>query len=351
MDKSGSETKCEQSKLNASRLSIIIPARNEEKSILNLLNSLACQSVAPYEIILVNDQSTDATEEIARTFTSRAIKIINIDSLPKGWLGKSWSCFTGANNSGGELLLFLDADTTLEKNGIEKILGCYSKYGRGVISVQPFHKIKELYENFSAYFNIIIMGAINVFTPFQFRFKPIGAFGPCMLCEKKDYFKIGGHAIAKAEILEDLEIGKKFLKSNIPLYCFGGKGTISFRMYPNGLKDIIHGFSRGFTMGAKSTAIINLLIIIAWIAGAFFPVTLIFQNIIQTNIIELTTGLIFYAAYAAQLYWMLWRIGSFNIITAIFFPVFLIFFIIIFFWSLILNLFKLKISWKGRSVK
>ena len=103
-------------------------------------------------------------------------------------------------------------------------------------------------------------------------------------------------------------------------------------------------------MGAKSTAIINLLIIIAWIAGSFFPITLILQNIIQTNVVELTTGLIFYAAYAAQLYWMLWRIGSFNIITAIFFPVFLIFFIIIFFWSLILNLFKLKISWKGRNV-
>ena len=297
-------------------------------------------------MILVNDQSDDGTEAIARQF---GVKIINTESLPEGWLGKNWACYRGAESATGNLFLFLDADTTLEPGGLERLLACYLKYN-GVVSVEPYHKIKKFYENFSVYFNIILMGSMNVFTPLQFKLKPIGAFGPCLLCDRETYFSIDGHSSTKDKIMEDLELGKILLSKGIYVYCFGGKGTISFRMYPYGIGSIVKGFSRGFAIGARSTSVVTFIMEILWIAGSFFPLTLIIQNIINYNLIWLLTGILFYIAYTAQVLWMARRIGNFNPAVAIFFPVFLLFFIAVFFWSILQNVFRINIRWKGRIV-
>jgi len=286
------------------------------------------------------------TVEVAK---DNGIKVINIESLPNGWLGKPWACFTGAKNSSGNILLFLDADTELHKDGLENLLLCYLKY-KGVITVQPYHKIKKFYENFAAYFNLVLMGSMNVFTPLQRVSKPIGAFGPCLLCDRNSYFSIDGHGSAKSKVLEDLEIGKKFIKNNTNVFCFGGKGTIDFRMYPDGIKSVVNGFSRGFSSGAKSTSILNLILIVLWISVSFYPLTLFFGSAFSFNLIEFITGVVFYIAYALQLTWMLRRIGNFSPLVPLFFPLFVNFFIIIFLWSIIASIFKINIKWKERTI-
>jgi 4,4'-diaponeurosporenoate glycosyltransferase len=333
-------------RISSLKVSIIIPARNEEKTLPFLLSSIQSQTIKPYEVILINDQSDDGTESIGRQF---GVKIINTESLPEGWLGKNWACYRGAENATGNLFLFLDADTALEPGGLERLLTCYLKY-KGVVSVEPYHKIKKFYENFSVYFNIILMGSMNVFTPLQFRLKPIGAFGPCLLCDRETYFSIDGHSSTKDKIMEDLELGKVLISKGKNVYCFGGKGTVSFRMYPYGIGSIVKGFSKGFAIGARSTSVITFIMEILWIAGSFFPPTLIIQNIINDNIIGLFAGILFYIVYVAQVLWMARRIGNFNPAVAIFFPVFLIFFIAVFFWSILQNVFRINIRWKGRIV-
>lgn len=333
-------------KISSLKVSIIIPARNEEKTLSFLLNSIQSQTVSPHEVILVNDQSEDGTEAIGRQF---GVKIINTESLPEGWLGKNWACYRGAKNASGNLFLFLDADTALEPSGLERLLACYLKY-KGVVSVEPYHKIKKFYENFAVYFNIILMGSMNVFTPLRFRLKPIGAFGPCLLCDRETYFSIDGHSSTRDKIMEDLELGKILISKGIYVYCFGGKGTISFRMYPYGIGSIVKGFSRGFAIGARSTSVVTFIMEILWIAGSFFPLMLIIQNIINYNLLWLLTGILLYIAYAFQVLWMARRIGNFSPAIAIFFPVFLIFFIAVFFWSILQNVFKINIRWKGRIV-
>jgi len=131
-------------RISSLKVSIIIPARNEEKTLSFLLSSIQSQTVKPHEVILVNDQSDDGTEAIARKF---GVKIINTESLPEGWLGKNWACYRGADSATGNLFLFLDADTTLEPGGLERLLACYLKYN-GVVSVEPYHKIKSFMKIF-----------------------------------------------------------------------------------------------------------------------------------------------------------------------------------------------------------
>jgi len=102
------------------RISVIIPAMNEEHNIGKILNTLKTQNYTPHEIIVVNDNSTDKTESVASSYIG--IKIISLKKEPpEGWIGKSWSCWNGYLKSTGNLLLFLDADVELSKEALESL--------------------------------------------------------------------------------------------------------------------------------------------------------------------------------------------------------------------------------------
>jgi 4,4'-diaponeurosporenoate glycosyltransferase len=328
-------------------LSVIIPARNEEKNLDKLFISLSKQSVKVKEIILVNDNSTDLTPDIGKKYNAR---VINLKSMPEGWVGKSWASYNGARAATGRYLLFLDADTVLKDNGIENILS-FLERNQGVVSVQPYHDLKKLYENLSMFFNIILMAGMGVFTVFQTRIKPIGAFGPCLMCRKEDYNRIGGHRSIKGKIMEDIEIGKRFMKAKIPVYCLGGRGTVDFRMYPGGLKEMFTGWSKGFSSGAGSTSIPILIIVIAWIVGSIFPLNLFAKGASSFDLSIILAGAAFYLAFAAQIYWMSYRIGKFSVWACVYYHIPLTFFIIVFFYSLILTIFRRKVTWKDREIK
>ncbi len=336
-----------ENKTRDSSISVIIPARNEEKNLDNLFNSLSNQTVRVKEVILVDDSSTDRTPEIGNKHNA---KVVRLNSLPEGWLGKSWACYNGAGAAAGDYLLFLDADTGFKDNGIENIMACLKRYP-GVISLQPHHRIKKIYENLSLFFNIILIAGMGVFTPLQNRIKPIGAFGPCLLCRRKDYYKIDGHKSIKGRVMEDIEIGKKFIKAKIPLHCMGGRGTIDFRMYPGGFMEMVRGWSKGFSSGARSTSIPILLMVIAWIVGAIFSLDLFARGLLPFTPNIFFTGVAFYLAFAAQIYWMSYRIGNFSILASILYPLPLAFFIIVFFYSFILTIFRKRVTWKDREIK
>ena len=98
-------------------VSVVLSARNEQDNIQKCLNSLVRQDYQNYEIIAVNDCSTDATGEIlhkiaaAASNSERNITIVNLERKPTGWVGKNWACYQGYKRSSGQVLLFTDADT------------------------------------------------------------------------------------------------------------------------------------------------------------------------------------------------------------------------------------------------
>jgi len=98
------------------KVSIILPARNEEKFIEKCLNSLLNQDYDNYEIIAINDSSKDSTGNIIKKYSKKFPKVISVDAKPKpdGWIGKNWACIEGYKKASGDLLLFTDADTTTQ---------------------------------------------------------------------------------------------------------------------------------------------------------------------------------------------------------------------------------------------
>jgi len=330
-------------------VSIVIPARNEETSLPILLASLRDQDFIPDEIIVIIDQSEDKTKEIAK---SEGVITIESKPLPKGWVGKPWACHQGSQAAKGDILIFLDADTCIENDGLRKIVETCLRRD-GVVSIQPYHKTKKNYEQLSAFFNIIMMGAMGTFTIAGNLLKPIGLFGPCVVMKKKYYLEIGGHVEVKGEVVEDLALGNKLEKQKIPIYCYGGKGTISFRMYPNGMRELVDGWSKGFATGAIKTYIPILLGIIAWVGGGISATMYVIEAISNINTISIMVCMVWilaYLGYTIQIYWMLFRVGTFRFYTALFYPVSLLFFLIIFLRSFFLIFIRRRVRWKGITI-
>ena len=102
------------------KVSIILPARNEEKYLAKCLDSLIDQDYKNYEIIVIDDSSEDSTGDIIADYSKKNSKVIHVsaNSKPDGWMGKNWACMEGYRQATGELLLFTDADTKHAKQVI-----------------------------------------------------------------------------------------------------------------------------------------------------------------------------------------------------------------------------------------
>jgi 4,4'-diaponeurosporenoate glycosyltransferase len=346
--------------LSAERLSIIIPARNEEKNLPTLLRSINAQSIQPLEILVVNDASTDGTAEVAREHGAR---VINSQPLPEDWRGKTWACHQGAQAATGDLLLFLDADTWFEPEGLAQTLAacaagtatgssrresaltpnqmertgvrCHEPLGapRGAFSVVPFHAVRRAYENLSLFFNFnMTVGTV-----------PDGLFGQMLLVDRESYRRVCGHEAVKGRTLENFFLAQQFRAAGIPTRSATGRGVFAFRMYPNGLREMVEGWTKGFAAGAGQTPRGVLLLVVAWMIG-----------LMLAPIGWAVTGdwWRWGAAYllcVAQVAWFSRQIGAFRWFTALLYPVPLVFFFAVFARSAMRS--GKRVTWKGREIR
>lgn len=291
------------------RVSVIVPARNEEHRIGRLLRSLADQTQRPQEIIVVDDGSSDGTGDVAQ---NSGAAVLRGQPLPPGWSGKPWACWQGAQKATGQTVVFLDADTWLEPNGLYRIVGEWAGKG-GLVSVQPYHVTRKPYEQLSAFFNMILMAAMNAFTPHGETLQPGGAFGPCLVCGKKDYLALGGHGHEKVRgaVLESIPLAGLFRANGLRVHCYGGRGAIAFRMYPGGLPQLVEGWSKGFGSGAISVRFVFLALTVAWVTGYFSATVALLGALGVPSGGQMLAALLVYSLYALQIWWILRRIGCF----------------------------------------
>lgn len=331
------------------KLSIIIPARNEEKNLPILLKSLQIQSTMPFEILVVDDGSQDNTAEVAE---KHGAKVIQFPQNEGDWVGKAAGCYYGAQAAKGDWFLFLDADIFLpKKDSLEKIIDTYSKKAESsILSIQPYHVIEKLYENLSVVFNLLVLAGMNRFSILKERLKPAGAFGPSMLINRETYFEKGGHKRARGSIMENIDLGRFFLEEGISIELYGGKNSLHFRMYSEGYKELAEGWSKSFVSGSKSTHPLILLGTSLWIAGAFITAFFIPYAWFIGESYLFILAIIGYIFYYLQLLRMTRYAGHFDWAVLFFYPILFLYFVFLFTWSAIqTHLFK-SVSWKGRKI-
>ncbi|MBO0748061.1 MAG: glycosyltransferase [Acidimicrobiaceae bacterium] len=320
------------------RLSVVIPARNEEGNLGRLLGSLARQRPSPAEVIVVDDRSSDATAGLARR--AGATVLVGAET-PPGWSGKCWACHQGAKAAEGSRLVFLDADVTLSPDALWRLVGEHDRRG-GLVSVAPFHRTERGYERLSAVANLVALMGTGAFAVLPGS--PAMAFGPCMITGADDYRRVGGHAHpeVRGEVAEDVALAGRFRALGLPVSVLAGREAVTFRMYPDGPRQLIEGWTRLLASGAERTPLVLRAAIGLWITAALTAAS----GLLHAR--RSRTALAWYGAFSLQMWWMLRRVGRFGPLSALAFPLPLSTFVALFARSAWHRLLGRPPIWRGR---
>lgn len=335
--------KLKDEKFPLQKISIIIPARNEEKNIALLFSDLTKQKINIHEIICVDDASEDKTSEVIKSFP---VQLLVIKDKPQGWLGKSWACASGAAIATGDILLFIDADVRISPDAVFKLLTTHVNE-KSAISVQPYHKTEKFYEQFSLIFNFIQFAGNGSGLPQQ---RNVGFFGPVIMISREDYQAIDGHNSVKGTIIEDVALGEQMKRHQIPYKNFIGDGDISFRMYSGGFRSLFQGWTKNMGLGAVRAPFPLALMVFLWVASlASVPLQMV-RFSLSSNVPWLIIYSLLYLIWLAVLLIVAKKIGRFQLWSILLYPIVMVVFLVIFAISLFKKVFKLNVTWKGRSI-
>ncbi len=237
-------------------VSVIVPARNEERSIRTCVESVCGSAYPDFEVIVVDDRSDDATLEMARAVPlnhAQRVVVVEGHPLPDGWMGKPWACAQGARVAKGDLLLFTDADTVHAPELLgQAVAGMVEDKGDALTLLG-----RQIMDTF---WERLIQTHMMAAIVFRFpnpgksrppeRWRDAIANGQFLLFSRGVYEEIGGHEAVKGEIVEDQRLAQILCKSGKRLVVRGGEAVFATRMYRS-LHELIDGWSKNVSLGAR----------------------------------------------------------------------------------------------------
>ena len=209
------------------KVSIIVPARNEEKYIGKCLTSLLEQDYPTFEILAVNDLSSDMTGQIMNEYRvkdSKRISVINIVRKPDDWVGKNWACYQGYLKSSGEVLIFTDADTVYSRHTVSLAVGQLIEQNLDALTARPTLLLKSVWRSIIFpllwAFSHISYSALRVNDP---KNKTAYLFGCFYVVTRHAYDAVGTHEAVKNQIIEDAKLGEKIKEQKFRLKMVRGE--------------------------------------------------------------------------------------------------------------------------------
>jgi glycosyltransferase involved in cell wall biosynthesis len=207
-------------------VSVIVPARNEEAQIRNALTTLLQSTGVEFEVIAVDDRSTDSTGRIMDEVAAAdaRLKVVHITQLPDGWLGKNHAMHVASEEATGELLLFTDGDIIYEPSAIEIAVRHLVRHKLQHLCLLPKMIPGNVFENaVVTFFGLafaIGMQLHLIRTRWPLSYAGVGAFN---LVDATFYRSLGGHKPIAMDILDDVKLGKMIKKNG---------GRIDFQLAP-----------------------------------------------------------------------------------------------------------------------
>ncbi|GIV65992.1 MAG: glycosyltransferase [Chloroflexota bacterium] len=335
-------------------VSILIPARNEEGNIGGCVSSVLGQDYPHLEILILDDQSTDRTAEIVRRYRQQDDRVVLIEGkpLPTGWLGKHWACQQLAEQSRGELLLFLDADTRLHPQAITHAVNTFFHERVQLLSVVPREIVKTWGERLIqpfflwAVYTVLPLGIARKVQLDWLTFT-IGQF---MLFDRRVYFEIGGHAAIRNDAVDDLAMGRRIVKKGFRWWLADGSDQVECRMY-HSLSQVINGFSKNY-FAAFRYNLLTYSFVFTWLMVVFWePLVVLFFSLsgIKVNYFPIEK-----AGLATGLSLLIWGLVyarlKFPVYLAFFYPLTVLFNTLIAIRSFYLTL-RGTSTWKGRRLE
>ena len=226
-------------------VSVLVPARNEEGTIACCLQSLLAQDYPNVEVVVLDDGSTDATAAIVRAVGGGRVRLLPGRPLPPGWTGKNWACHQLSRAARGDLLCFVDADTTLAPGTVSAAAGRLEEEGAGLVSLLPRASRGSASAAVllpmvpHAMFALFPMSVVHRSQSPAFSV----AFGPFLLLTREAYEAAGGHAACADSIVDDVEISRAVKAAGYAVRLANGTDLVETRWYDT-VSDIWQGFSK-----------------------------------------------------------------------------------------------------------
>jgi len=231
-------------------VSILIPARNEEKNLAACLDAALAQGQIVSEVLVYDDHSTDNTLAVINEYAKRdaRVRVIRAEALPAGWCGKTFACAQLANSARGEWLLFLDADARLaEGAAATRMLAEAVRRRLTLLSCWPALELRSFWER-------ALMPLLN-FVVFTLYPAPLAlkrddaslglAHGACLLVHASTYARVGGHTAVHDQLFEDVRLAQAWRERGEAGLCLDGGGIVNVRMY-HSFAEIWGGFQKNF---------------------------------------------------------------------------------------------------------
>lgn len=224
-------------------VSMVVPARNEQRGIGRCVQGLRDQDYTRLELIFVDDDSTDATPQILQQHAEQdpRVKVVHTGGKPAGWNGKQWACHCGVEASTGDWLVFMDADTFAEPPLVSRTLAFSMARDIDMLSLQPWYEMQGLWER-------IVLPAglpplLLVYPPERVNNPndPLSmANGQFIMIRRDVYQGIGGHAAIKDRMMDDYSLAEAVKSQKYRLFVAEGVKLMRVRLYTN-LKEIWAG--------------------------------------------------------------------------------------------------------------
>ncbi|MEL6132865.1 MAG: glycosyltransferase family 2 protein, partial [Bacteroidota bacterium] len=250
---------------NSPTVSVLIPARNEAHNLPHLFEQLLGLNYSSLEIIVLNDQSEDETEQILQQYASQhaQIRYLNGKPLPSGWLGKNWACHQLGEAARGEYFLYLDADIhRLDPAILPTTIRYMERLETALISIFPNQIMETTGERWTVpIMHYLLLSLLPLWWIYRLPFPSMAAAnGQFMLFKACDYREQKWHEQVKSVIVEDIAIMQKIKAAGLKGMTFVGSGLIYCRMYQS-LGEGIKGFSKNILSGFGNS-IVGLIVYI-----------------------------------------------------------------------------------------
>lgn len=256
-------------------VSVLIPARNEEANISDLIESLLRSEGADFEVLVWDDASTDRTAEKVREFAAAdgRVRLLGGSPLPEGWAGKPHACQRLAENARGEILLFLDADVRLRgRDSLARLSGAFAAGPIDLLSGVPHQRVETLAEKcIVPLIHFVLLGFLPM-RRMRANTDPrfAAACGQLMAFRRLTYFSVGGHALAKRSFHEGIALARAFRKAGCKTDLFDASDFATCRMYQS-TREVWSGFAKNAHEGmASPKAVIPMSLFL--LLGHVFPV-------------------------------------------------------------------------------
>lgn len=229
------------------RVSILVPARNERTVIEACVRSLLAQNYPDFEVLVLDDNSTDGTSDVLATLaqTDTRLRVLSGAPLPNGWLGKQWACHQLAQAAAGELLLFTDADTVHHPHALRAGVAALQAEHADLLTAFLYQRIQTWGERltvptiFWCFFSFLPLALA-----YHIRIPSLSlANGQWMLFRHAAYQAIGGHAAVRSSPINNIMLGRRVRAQGLRWRVIDAGEYVACRMY-NGFSSALDGFSK-----------------------------------------------------------------------------------------------------------